>query len=746
MALNVAITFSDADVPELRVRQYVFEDALNGVFELRLDVLTASAELDLGKIIGHPVTVAFKDEPYLGKIHGLVRGVRQVSAEVDGDSKYEILVVPPLWLASRCADHRIFQDTTADEAVSQLLALYASRIPAPSVLASPGRPKREYRVQYGETDLDFVLRALAEEGLVAYFAYGDSSTDWTLTESTTFTDDGAPKVPFVPPTGTGGKIDGPRVSSMTITAGMETTAVTVRDYDLLKPHYVLEQSKETTQPLFTGEDPLERYEYLSGRFTAATEKQGKALATQFLEEARAERRVFECRTTFMLGAGGRFNLEHHPRADVNGQLFVVRSRCSVTEDDAGKPARLNMLVCIPAADPWRPRRRPKPRIHGTHLAFVVGNKAGIDEIDVDEHGRVKVEFRWDRRDLHEGKPTRYVRVSQGWAGLDYGFVMLPRVNEEVIVAYLDGDPDEPVIVGRLHNASNVAPLKLPDQKTQSIWKSKTSPGGGGYNEIMMEDKKGQELLRVHAHRDNLVTVGGSQTVDVGGNQKIHVKGTRDDHVEGAVTESFDTSLTTTIGGPQSTIAKDVTEKYASQSTTIDGKKHTKAGPVDEDFASLDTKVDGIHHEKYGSMGVEGGPMNWNVGNLGWKTGALEWSLSGAGHIKAPSFVIDAPDFHVTNAGSHKEIKGVWQTLHAAWNDTTSHKAAFLTSDTKGVIFEQKGYVTSVNVGVLKFDVTGVKVDMIGAKLANKGVNLATVAADIRKKGIMAVMAGIITLG
>ncbi|WP_437628016.1 type VI secretion system Vgr family protein [Sorangium sp. So ce1151] len=479
--------------------------------------------------------------------------------------------------------------------------------------------------------------------------------------------------------------------------------------------------------------------------TAASEKQGEALARQYLDEARSERRTFECHTSFALGAGGRFTVEKHPRGDVNGQLLVIRSRCTVTEGADGRPVRRNVLVCVPARDPWRPSRRPKPRIFGTQTAFVVGNKAGVDEIDVDEHGRVKVEFRWDRRDLHEGNPTRFVRVSQGWAGLDYGMVMLPRVNEEVIIAYLDGDPDEPVVVGRLHNAWSVAPLKLPAEKTRSIWKSKTSPGGEGFNQIMMEDKKGEELLELHAHRDNLVTVGASQTVGVGGDQKIHVKGERDDHVESAVKEDYDTSLTTTIGGKQETTAEDVVERYASQNTEMAGKKHTKAGAVDEDFRSLETTVEGLHKDKFGTAELEGGDVKWRVGALDWETKGVKWTLGGSGYIKAPSFVIDAPEFKVTNAGSHKEIKGAWETVIAAKKDTTAHKAAFLVSDTKSVYFEQKAFTTSINVGAFKLDVTAIKIDMAGAKLQNNSFNLKKVATVTDMNALRTVIAGIFSI-
>ncbi|WP_437717515.1 type VI secretion system tip protein TssI/VgrG [Sorangium sp. So ce448] len=746
MAIDVSLTFPRSGVTGFEVHQIEYRDALNELFELTLDVVSTDPEIDLSSVVGEEIVVELSTEPFLKKVHGIVRRVRQVSAEPSGVSRYELAVVPPLWLATRSADHRIFQGLTADGVCKVVASAYGGRIPAPSSLvASPDRPAREYRVQYGETDFDFMFRALAEEGLVSYFDHGPGGSDWVLSEDTAFTDDGAPRAPFVPPVDAGMNAAGPAVSFIAITSSIETSMVTVRDYDFKKPEYVLDQRAETSQRAFVREATLERYEFSTNRFTAASEKRGEALAKQYLEEARSERRTFECHTSFALGAGARFTVEGHPRADVNGQLLVIRSRCAVTEGADGRPVRRNVLVCVPAGDPWRPARRPKPRIFGTQTAFVVGNKAGVDEIDVDEHGRVKVEFRWDRRDLHEGNPTRFVRVSQGWAGLDYGFVMLPRVNEEVIVAYLDGDPDEPVVVGRLHNAWSVAPLKLPAEKTRSIWKSKTSPGGEGFNQIMMEDKKGEELLELHAHRDNLVTAGANQTVDVGGDQKVHVAGKREDHVEGAVKEDYDTSLTTTIGGKQETTAKDVIERYASQDTEMAGKKHTKAGAVDEDFASLKTTVAALHEEKFGTMKLEGGKVGWNVGALGWETGELKWTLSGSGYIKAPSFVIDAPEFKVTNAGSHKETKGFVDTVIASWNDRTWQKFAFIGLDVKGVIVETKTFGRSINIGIQKLDITGFKIDFAAFKMQNNAVNMKTVGTVVKKEALHSTLAGIFSI-
>ncbi|WP_434046963.1 MULTISPECIES: type VI secretion system Vgr family protein [Sorangium] len=745
MAIDVSLTFPGSGVTGFEVHQIDYRDALNELFELTLDVTTTDPEVDLSGVVGEEIVVELKGEPFLKKVRGVVRRVRQLSAEPTGVSRYELVVVPPLWLTTRGADHRIFQGLTADDVCKVVVGAYGGRIPAPSsLIASPDRQAREYRVQYGETDFDFMFRALSEEGLISYFDHGSGSSDWVLTEDTAFTDDGAPRVPFVPPVGAGMSAPEPTVSFIAITSSIETSMVTVRDYDFRKPEYVLEQRAETSQRAFVREATLERYEFATNKFTAASEKHGEALARRYLEEARSERRTFECHTSFALGAGGRFTVEKHPRADVNGQLLVIRSRCMVTEGADGRPVRRHVLVCVPAEDPWRPARRPKPRIFGTQTAFVVGNEAGVDEIDVDEHGRVKVEFRWDRRDLHEGNPTRFVRVSQGWAGLDYGMVMLPRVNEEVIIAYLDGDPDEPVVVGRLHNAWSVAPLKLPAEKTRSIWKSKTSPGGDGFNQIMMEDKKGEELLELHAHRDNLVTVGATQTVEVGGDQKVHVEGQREDHVEGAVQEDYDTSLTTTVGGPQKTTAKDVTERYASQDTEMAGKKHTKAGAVDEDFKSLKTTVEGLHEDKFGTMKLEGGGVGWKVGALDWQTKGLTWTLSGNGTIKAPSFVIDAPEFKVINAGSHTDTKGRLETFYAAWDDRTMRKVSVIGTEKKAVIFESKVFGFSTNFGQVKNDQCVLKIDRAAYRMQNTPTDLCKNVSSIRQFGMSSVIAGLVS--
>jgi type VI secretion system secreted protein VgrG len=249
-----------------------------------------------------------------------------------------------------------------------------------------------------------------------------------------------------------------------------------------------------------------------------------------------------CQASFALPPGTALTLADHPRADVNIPLLVLRARTTVVFGAAAK----HELECMDLESAFRPARLPKPRIHGTQTAMVVG--APGEEIDVDSFGRVQVEFRWDRRDLHTGSLSRRVRVAQGWAGAGYGFVMLPRINDEVVIAYEDGDPDHPLIVGRVHNAIVTTPLNLPDQKTRSTWRSRSSPGGAGFNEIVMEDAAGNERLSFHGHRDSQfftgrnsdTVIGQSQSVSVGAGQSMTIGGDQ----RTVVTGNLETSAAT----------------------------------------------------------------------------------------------------------------------------------------------------------------------------------------------------------
>jgi type VI secretion system secreted protein VgrG len=552
MALNVTLTFPRTRVAGFDVEQLELRQGVSELFELTLQVLTKDPEVDMAAVVGEAIEAQLEDEALLPRVQGIVRRVRQMTSEPTGVSRYELIVVPPLWMTTRRRDHRIFRDSSVPEIVAAVLAGYGGRIPPPVSALSGSHPKREYTVQYAETDHDFVFRLLADEGIAAFFDHANRSAFTLVDDTTVFTPTVSSSIPFVAPsnqTPTTAHIQG-----VTVTSSVETSAIGLRDYDFQKPEFILQARAPAGKTgtaggagddFFTNESNLEVYEFEVGNFSLQTE--ADARAEQLFQEARASSRVLSCASSFGLAAGTRFTLVGHPRADVDGDLLVVRARM-VSRSQSSASLTKHTLECIPAATLFRPRRLPKPRIFGTQTAFVVG--APGEEIDVDEFGRVQIEFRWDRRDLHSAGTSRRVRVSQGWAGANFGFVMLPRVNEEVIVAYLDGDPDEPIIVGRVHNAFVTSPLKLPEQKTRSLWKSRSTPNSEGFNAILMEDLAGQELLALRAERDfrsdtgrnALTVVGVDATSRIGGSNNVSVKGAQSVSVGGSDTKD--------IGGPQ----------------------------------------------------------------------------------------------------------------------------------------------------------------------------------------------------
>lgn len=523
------------------LKRFELRESLHELFELTAEYWVTEAIDDVAILVGQTVELDFDDG---SRRTCMVRALRQLSREDAGITRYELDIAPTAWLATRRVDHRIFQRKTEAEIVAAVIgghldgALpnkrgYGGRIPLPTTRLTRTFAPHEYTVQYGETDWGFIQRVLANAGITAMFA---QSGDLVLVDDTTL---GTPSmtVPFVPPAGEGVTRTTPHVHAMEFHDAVETAAVTLRDYNFLHPELVLEGDAQSKDRLFALEDALETYQFEVGAFTQ--DGRGDALALQQLEALRVRRRRIICHTNFHLPPGSRFNVVDAPREDGANDLLVTATRYSfdATEDESARATCT--LECIPAAVPFGPAPRPKPRIHGTHVGFVVGAEG--QEIDIDEHGRVEVEFRWDRRDRHLAGICRRVRVAQAWANSGFGFLLHPRVGEEVVVAYIDGDPDEPLVVGRLYNGFSRPSVSLPRDKTQSVWRSRSSPGGDGFNQILMEDRAGEERLEIHAQRDFVsntnrhastcvgvddhVEVGGDRSVLVGGDQSSVIDGT-----------------------------------------------------------------------------------------------------------------------------------------------------------------------------------------------------------------------------
>ena len=577
MALNVTLTFTDepqSPIAGLLVHRYHLRDAMSELFECQMVVASTDLALDMATVVGQPVTVGFTDEPFLQQISGLVRGVRQLTTALATSSAaaaslYEIDVVPRVWLTTRRRDHRIFQKKSVPEIVNEVLGGYNGRIPkVGDAMADKELQKREYCVQYGETDHDFIFRILAEEHIATFFDHANGSLFTICDDSFSMTPKHAQPIPFGATSGL--NVGGPHVANILVASRVETSAVTLRDYDYENPPLKPLQGKE--KPLaaefFINENNLEAYRYEIGKFKSSAD--GDSSAELELVARRALAQTFSCETNFGMQAGSRFATSNHPRKEPNAGLLVVRAR-TVADDGSAQPGtsettRLtHLLECIDENINYLPERRSRALIHGTQTAFVIGD-APEGTVEVDAMGRVKLAFRWDRRDPTSGAPTRMVRVSQAWAGSGFGLVTLPRIGDEVVVSYADGDPNEPLVVGRVHNATVGTPLNLPAKdKALAVWRSRSFSSGGpgsGFNQILMDDTQGQERLELHAERDFKSETGRNAVTAVGVDESKKVGGNSSTKVAGAYSLS---SGSTSIS----------TGAYTLSATTIDetGKDH-----------------------------------------------------------------------------------------------------------------------------------------------------------------------------
>lgn len=662
MTLNVTLSFANepsGPIAGLIVHRYQLRDGLSELFECQITVASTDLALDLRTVVGQSITVGFSDEPFLTQIRGIVKSARQLTtilspSNTDSAALYDLVVVPRLWLLTRRTDHRIFQNKSVPEIVNEVLAGYQQRIPASGNALTSPPPPREYCVQYGETDHDFIFRILAEDKIATFFDHTRGSLftlcDDTLANTTRMES----PIPFA---ATSGLNAPPHVFNVLVSARVETSAVTLRDYNHENPRFQLEGKERIPAPgLFANEADLEVYRFEVGKFTANDE--GDTQAELELAARRALSQTFVCEANFSLQTGVRFALSNHPRAEPNAGLLVVRTRTvaddgSAAPGTAGPPRATHVIECVDENVRFLPERRPRPRIHGTQTAFVIGD-APEGTVEVDPMGRVKLAFRWDRRDPTSGAPTRLVRVSQGWAGSGFGFVTLPRIGDEVVISYADGDPDEPLIVGRVHNATVVTPLTLPTRdKTHAVWRSRSfSPSGpgAGFNQILMDDAEGAERLELHAERDFKSETGRNAVSSVGVDASSTVGGSSTNKVAGAYSlSSGSTSIST---GPYTLNAESIDET---------GRAHinltTNLRTDESKFHSI--HAIGVYVRGDGAISLTSGGSEIDI-----EPGSIKLS-NGGSSIKITSGAIDITSGGtITISGALVDVKGTLIKLNS----------------------------------------------------------------------------------
>lgn len=506
-------------------RQMRGTEAISGLFEFDISFHSKQAGLSAKAMLGKDITLKVETEDSGGVRHFNGICTRFGSGGREGEHLlYTAKIRPWLWLASRRSDCKIFQFKKVPVIISEVLEKYG--------FALLPKLKKKYRdwdycVQYQETDLNFVMRLMEHEGIYFHFEHQEGSHTLVLSDDTSCHAmlPGKPTIKYY-------GLDAATVAdeehfrSWQVLEEVNAGEYITDDYDFANPQTDLKTRRKN--PLGHAHDSWERYSWPGGYVNYGD---GETYTGVRLEALEAEHERTQGQTTVRTMAPGYlFNLERCPRADQNREYLALavtyyfRNSSRMTASSGAGDSEWEISVTAhPTALPYRPQQlTPKPLTHGPQTAVVVGPPG--EEIYTDKHGRVKVQFFWDRYGQKNEKSSCWIRVSHPWAGEKWGFIHIPRIGQEVIVDFIGGDPDCPMITGRVYNADQMPPYGLPDNKTASGLKSRSTKGGGptDFNEIRMEDSKGKEQLYVHAQRNLDSVVEASESRLVGYNRSSRI--------------------------------------------------------------------------------------------------------------------------------------------------------------------------------------------------------------------------------
>ncbi|MBY8085879.1 type VI secretion system tip protein VgrG [Vibrio fluvialis] len=467
-------------------------------FRYELELASRLANLTPDMVVDKVAELSlYRDDMLVQRVNGIVRRFTQGNTG-HHHTFYSLTLVPALERLSLRHNSRIFQLNTVPEILSILLQEMGINDYAFALTRDCAQ--REFCVQYRETDLDFLHRLAAEEGLVYSFIHEEGKHTLIFSDAS----DSLPKLgePIPYNTLAGGMIESPYISALSVHTQSEVSQTALQDYSFKKPAYSFAQQAVGTEMEYQQPD----YEHFDAPGRYKDDVSGKAFSQIRLEYLRRNAHTATGKSNQpLLRPGGKFDLQEHLDDTLNRDWLVVSVTSQGTQPQAleeaggnGATTYANQFTLIPAHHTWRATPQAKPQVDGPMIAMVVGPEG--EEIFCDEHGRVKLHFPWDRYSNGDECSSCWVRVSQGWAGSQYGMIAIPRIGHEVIVSFLNGDPDQPIVTGRTYHATNTAPYTLPDNKTKTVLRTETHQGQG-YNELSFEDQAGSEQIYLHAQKD-----------------------------------------------------------------------------------------------------------------------------------------------------------------------------------------------------------------------------------------------------
>ncbi|MCD6303565.1 MAG: type VI secretion system tip protein VgrG [Planctomycetes bacterium] len=506
----------------LLLRSFSGSETLGRLFSYELELYSEEQNINFDDIVGQNVTVRIQQSPNEQPryFNGYLSSFEHVRTELN-TARYRATMVPWLWLLTLRSDCRIFQGKTVPEIIKQVfrdvgMTDFEDRL-------SGSYRTWEYCVQYRETDFNFVSRLMEQEGIYYYFEHENGKHTLVLADDPGAHDPypGYEEIIYKPPTDSLRAQE--HIWDWSVRRAVQPGAYGHTDFNFTKPTTSLLTSSKIQRDYAV--PPFEIFDY-PGEYGEFSE--GESYARRRIEEIQADYELSTGQADARGIATGRtFTLTEHPLEDLNRKYLVVSTTISAESDEYVSGGRESenftcTFTVIDAEQAFRPPRlTSRPLIRGPQTAIVVGPKG--EEIYTDQYGRVKVQFHWDRYSPADENSSCWIRVSQPWAGKKWGGMFIPRIGQEVIVEFLEGDPDRPIITGRVYNGSAMPPYELPANATRSTIKSNSSKGGEGFNEIRFEDKKGSEQIFIHAQKNKDERVLNDSKEWVGNDRHLIVK-------------------------------------------------------------------------------------------------------------------------------------------------------------------------------------------------------------------------------
>jgi len=690
-------------------------ERLGRLFEYELELLSENHDIALGDILGQNVSIRLAGLHEEGErwFNGFVTRFTYLGSH-GRYALYRASLRPWPWFLTRTADCRIFQEMNVPDIVKQVFrdrgfTDFDERL-------SGSYPTWEYCVQYRETDFNFICRLLEQEGIYFYFRHEEGRHTLVLADAYSAHEPapGYGEVPYYPPDPSARR-ERDNVSRWSLSGQVQPGAYALNDYDFEVPTKNLRAAR--SNPGDGAHADYEIYDY-PGEYTESGD--GDHYVRTRIEELHAQHQWRRGEGDAMgLACGALFTLTDFPREDQNIEYLLVGTALTLQSDAfesssaaAGGAGVTGASIAFTATDaqvPFRPPRlTPKPVVQGPQTAVVVGQSG--EEIWTDEYGRVKVQFHWDRQGERDENSSCWVRVAQVWAGDNWGAIHIPRIGQEVIVSFLEGDPDQPIVTGRVYNGDNMPPYALPGNQTQSGIKSRSSKGGNvdNCNEIRFEDKMGEEELLIHAERNQTIEVeadeshwvGHDRTKTVDNDETTHIKNNRTETVDNNEEITIGVNRTEKVGSEEKiTIGANRTESVgASERITIGASRTTDIGAND----MLNVKANRI--ENVGANATQ------NVGaSLTQKVGAA-WNMTAGGPV-----TITAPaGLTIVSAAGNRTIDNIFDSI--------------------GGLMSRK-FGTQSTVCASSYNATGVAIGQTAEKIETTGQAFCATATNMETKGI-----------